>query len=112
MKKSIAIYENLHIPFWLLKDSFWAMEMKTLGVLMSFPTLFLSLLVVYRTKDNMAHMLPNTAITFWIAANTIWMCDEFYSLNLHWLCYTPFTIGLLIIAYWLVIYFPKMWRDG
>lgn len=112
MKKNILIYENLHIPFWLVKDSCWAMQYKTLGIAMVFPTLALSLFVVYRTRQNLAHCLPNLAITFWIAANSVWMIDEFFSFNMHWICYPPFIAGMLIIGWWLIFYFPKMWREG
>jgi hypothetical protein len=112
MKKNVLIFENLHLPFWLLKDSAWAMQMKTLGIVMAFPTLFLSIFVVYRTRHNMTHMLPNLSITFWILANCLWMADEFYGFNMHWICYPPFAIGMMIIAYWLIAYFPRMWREG
>ena len=112
MKKHLRVFENLHIPFWLVKDSCWALQFKTLGVAMIFPTLGLSCVIVYKTRHNFADMLPNLAITFWIAANSVWMCDEFFELGIKWVCYIPFFTGLCIMAYWLIAYFPKMWRES
>jgi len=112
MRKNLLIYENLHIPFWLMKDSCWALQLKLLGVLMIFPTFSLSLLIVFRTRKNLPVMLPNLAISFWILANSIWMCDEFFELGIKWVCYIPFLTGLAIIFFWLFAFFPKMWREN
>ena len=42
MLKSIRKFENLHIACWLLKDTCWVLDMRVFGVIMIFPTLFLS----------------------------------------------------------------------
>lgn len=110
LKKHVRIYENLHIPFWLVKDSCWAIEFKTLGVAMIVPTLALATLITIRTRKHMAEFLPNAAIALWISANSIWMCDEFFELGIKQVCYIPFTLGLIIVAYWMVRYFPKIWK--
>lgn len=112
MRKNLLIYENLHIPFWLVKDSCWALQIKPLGIAMIFPTLTLSLMIVYKTRLNAANCLPNLAITFWILANSLWMCDEFFNLKMRWMSYPAFFIGLIIISWWLFFYFPKMWREN
>src|SRR5688500_4932394 len=106
LKKNFRYYEFLHIPFWLVKDTCWALELKTLGVFMVAPTLFLALLISFKTRKNLPEMLPNVAIALWITANSIWMCDEFFELDIKKICYLPFGLGLAVILYWLIVHFP------
>ena len=110
-KKHFRFYEHLHIPFWLVKDTCWALEFKTLGVCMVVPTLALAIIISIKTIKNLPEFLPNIAICLWITANSIWMCDEFFELGIKEVCYIPFIIGLMIIAYWLVFYFPKILKE-
>jgi hypothetical protein len=111
LKKHHRIYEHLHIPFWLMKDTCWALQFKTLGVCMIIPTLSLAIIISYKTRKNLSELLPNVAITLWIAANSIWMCDEFFELDIKRVCYIPFIMGLMFIAYWSVFYFPSIWKE-
>lgn len=106
----LRIYEYVHIPIWLIKDSCWAMQFKTLGVLMITPTLALALMICIRTRHTYLDLLPNIAIFLWISANSIWMCDEFFELGKKEYCYIPFILGLIIISIWLFFYFPAMWK--
>ncbi len=110
--KHFRIYEYLHIPFWLVKDTCWGLEWKTLGVSMIFPTLGLALILAWKTRRNTSEFLPNLAIALWISANSIWMCDEFFELGIKNWCYVPFAFGLAVMAFWLVVYFPKLWRHN
>ena len=107
-KKHFRFYEHLHIPFWLVKDTCWALELKTLGVCMIVPTLSLAIIISLKTIKNLSEFLPNLAITLWITANSIWMCDEFFGLKIKEICYIPFALGLVVIGWWLVVYFPKL----
>ena len=110
-KKHFRVYEHLHIPFWLVKDTCWALEFKTLGICMIFPTLGLALVIANKTRKNMTELLPNISIALWIAANSIWMCDEFFELGIKKMCYIPFIMGLCITAYWLIFYFPAILKE-
>jgi len=112
MKKNPFIFENLHIPFWLLKDFCWSLELKLAGMVMVLPTFTLALVSVYKTRKDLPIFLPNLAIVFWIIANSIWMADEFYNLTIRWVCYPAFGLGLLTIFYWLIVYFPTIWRGN
>jgi hypothetical protein len=111
LRKNLRIYEYIHIPFWLVKDTCWALELKTLGLCMVVPTLFLAIIISAKTRKNISDFLPNVAIALWITANSIWMCDEFFELGIKEACFIPFFIGLLVIAYWLVFYFPNLWKQ-
>jgi hypothetical protein len=43
--------ENLHIVFWLFKDIAWCLSLTLLGVVMIIPTLTISIIIAYRTRN-------------------------------------------------------------
>jgi hypothetical protein len=75
--QKIRKYENLHIVFWLVKDSCWMLELKWLGAIMMVPTLFLALYLVIKTLPT-PDVYISLAIFFWILANSYWMMMEFF----------------------------------
>ena len=75
------------------------------------PTLYLAVLISIKTRKDLSDLLPNMAIALWISANSIWMCDEFFELGIKEICYIPFIMGLIIIGYWLIFYFPSIWKQ-
>ncbi|WP_147203437.1 hypothetical protein [Segetibacter aerophilus] len=101
--------ENLHIVFWLLKDLSWAMLWKPMGLIMIIPTIGAALLITWQTRAIKSELLHNLAVDFWIIANAYWMLTEFYSKNDSLRFYTiiPFSIGLIIIAYYYIFIKPK-----
>jgi hypothetical protein len=109
-KTQFRIYEHLHIPFWLVKDTCWALELKEMGTFMIVPTLSLAILIAVKSRKNVSELLPNAAIALWITANSMWMCDEFFVLGIKKFCVVPFGIGLMAIGYWLIAYFPTIWK--
>ncbi len=105
--------ENLHIVFWLFKDVAWCMFWKPLGITMIIPTLFISIIIAWRTKHIVAELCHNLAITVWITANSYWMISEFIGIDTKPLfgAYTykhlaiiPFVIGILILSYYYFYY--------
>jgi hypothetical protein len=111
--------ENLHIVFWLFKDVAWCMVWKPLGIVMIIPTLFISIVIAWRTRHIVAELCHNLAITIWISANSYWMLSEFSGIDTKPLfgSYTykhlaiiPFVIGIVILAYYYVYYAPKQKR--
>jgi len=111
LKRHFRIYEHIHIPFWLVKDTCWALELKILGVCMIVPTFLLAIIICIKTVKDLSEFLPNVAIALWITANSVWMCDEFFELGIKQVCYIPFIMGLFVIAYWLIFYFPSIWNE-
>ena len=90
--------ENLHIVFWLIKDSCWMLEIKWLGILMVGPALFVALRISYLARAT-SDVFINLAIFFWIMANSYWMITEFYFDNLHKnLAGIPFLLGFFFVA--------------
>ncbi len=103
--------ENLHIVFWLLKDISWCMVWRPLGIAMIFPTLIISIVIAWRTRQFVSELCHNVAITIWISANSYWMISEFAGFDTkplftHYtykhLAIIPFGIGLLILAFYYV----------
>jgi hypothetical protein len=101
--------ENLHIVFWLIKDLSWAMLWKPVGLIMIIPTVGAALLITWQTRHIKSELLHNLAVIFWIIANAYWMLTEFYSKNDSLRTYTiiPFSIGIIIIAYYYLFVKPK-----
>jgi hypothetical protein len=108
--------ENLHIVFWLFKDVAWCMVWKPLGIVMIFPTLIVSVIIAWRTREMMSEFCHNLAITVWISANSYWMISEFAGFDTKHLYndYTykhlaiiPFVLGLLCLAFYYIIWKPK-----
>ncbi|MFN2457515.1 MAG: hypothetical protein ABR502_04880 [Chitinophagaceae bacterium] len=101
--------ENMHIIFWLLKDLSWCLIWKVLGLAMIFPTLIISIIIAWRTRQIKSELTHNLAVTFWITANSLWMLTEFFGFDelplwLHFqgkhLAIIPFAIGVLILAHY------------
>ena len=108
--------ENLHIAFWLFKDIAWCMFWKPLGMAMIVPTMIISIVIAWRTRHFMSELCHNLAITVWISANSFWMCSEFFGVDnivvfntvtVKQLAMIPFVTGVLILAYYYIIYKPK-----
>ncbi len=107
--------ENLQIVFWLFKDVAWCLGLKWLGTVMIIPTLIISIVIAYRTRQYVSELCHNLAITVWISANSYWMVSEFFGFDhrIIWGTYTfkhlaiiPFTIGILILGYYYLIWKP------
>ena len=108
--------ENLHIVFWLFKDIAWCMFWKPLGIVMIIPTLIISIVISWRTRKIVSELCHNLAITVWISANSFWMCSEFFGVDdeivfgtttVKQLAMIPFVTGVIILAYYYIIYKPK-----
>ena len=71
-------YENLHIPLWLLKDTCWAMEWKTAGIIMIIPTVLIALIITIKhLREKVKEFWISLAVLFWISGNSYWMICEF-----------------------------------
>ena len=103
-----VVFDHLHIVLWLLKDMCWAMEWKTMGVIMVVPTLALAVYISLRTNTKSFSFLPNLSILCWILANSIWMFDEFFHLEIRHLCLVFFGAGLAMVFYWLIAQFAEI----
>jgi hypothetical protein len=108
--------ENLHIVFWLFKDVAWCMIWKPLGIAMIFPTLLISVIIAWRTKNIVSELCHNLAITVWISANSYWMISEFFGfdhlpvygdITYKHLAMIPFVIGILLLSYYYILWKPR-----
>lgn len=101
--------ENLHIVFWLFKDMSWCMIWRPLGIAMILPTLIVAIVIAARSRAVFSEWIHNLAIIAWIVANSYWMISEFFhfetilvfgSVQYKHLAMIPFSIGLLLLAYY------------
>ena len=101
--------ENLHIVFWLFKDISWCLVWRPLGIMMIIPTLVISIVIAWRTRNYVSELCHNLAISVWIFANSYWMISEFFgfdenivtgNITFKHLAMVPFTIGVLILMYY------------
>lgn len=108
--------ENLHIVFWLFKDVSWCMIWRPLGITMIFPTLIVAIVITINTRQYMSEVCHNLAIVFWITANSYWMISEFFhfdsmtvygEISFKHLSLIPFGIGIVILAYYYLLWKPK-----
>ena len=108
--------ENMHIVFWLFKDVAWCMIWKPLGIIMIVPTLFISIMIAWRTRKFVSELCHNLAITAWITANSYWMVSEFAGFDTmrlfndytyKHLALIPFSIGILMLAYYYILWKPR-----
>lgn len=70
--------ENLHVTFWLLKDTSWCQHWIYFGLLIAVPTLFLSLYLAWQSRKDASDFIHNLAVCLWICANIVWMVGEFF----------------------------------
>ena len=109
MFKNIRQYENLHIAFWLIKDSCWVMSFKLLGMFMIIPTLFVAVHIAWLSRKNQADLFHNIAVCLWISANATWMTGEFFFRDtLRPYATVFFVLGLIVVAFYYIVYFPKL----
>ncbi len=94
-------YENIHIPLWLLKDTCWMLQWKTLGVAMIIPTVLVALIITIKSwREHEDEFWINLAVLFWISGNSYWMlCEFFYHEDIKNYAGIPFVIGLISVAY-------------
>jgi hypothetical protein len=98
-------WENIHIPLWLIKDTCWMLELRTLGIIMIAPTLIVALIIAYKTR-KVAELYINVAISFWITANAYWMTCEFTDhVDLKNYAGIPFAIGFIFTG---IFYYKKV----
>lgn len=108
--------ENLHIVFWLLKDLSWCLVWRELGIAMIIPTLLIAVFIAWRNRDIKSELAHNTAIAFWISANSLWMISEFFHFDetiffgiitgKH-LALIPFIIGSVILLWYYLVVRPR-----
>lgn len=98
LHSGVRKFENLHIVFWLIKDSCWMLELKAAGTFMIIPAIYLAIDILIRTKKHPEFWL-NASILCWICANSYWMIMEFFFEDRYrLLAGIPFLLGLFFVA--------------
>ncbi|HEY0668289.1 MAG TPA: hypothetical protein VGD22_08955 [Sphingobacteriaceae bacterium] len=106
--ESIRKFENIHIALWLLKDTFWVLDLHILGMFMIFPTLFLAVYITWKFRSIRSETMHNLAVCFWIMANSTWMTGEFFfNDSLRPYATLFFISGLAIVGYHYLFQFKR-----
>ncbi|HLP22109.1 MAG TPA: hypothetical protein VK174_17465 [Chitinophagales bacterium] len=115
--KSIREYENMHIALWLVKDSCWVASasypwLRVPGMIMIVPTLLVAIFITWRARNDQADVFHNIAVCLWICANATWMIGEFfYDDTTRPIAMAFFAAGLIVVAVYYVVYFPKRIKE-
>ena len=116
-EKVLSKYKLYHILFWLIKDAFWALNLRIPGLIMIVPTVLAALLITWQTRKIISELVHNLAVVFWIFANCLWMIGEFFGwdegkFGLRNMALIPFGIGLLILfGYYGMYYTSQRFRE-
>lgn len=102
---SVRWFENGHIVLWLFKDLCWVTTFKIGGIIMMVPTLLLGIYITFLSKKSISELYHNLAVCFWIAANSMWMCSEFFEFEDTGkpLATGLFVCGIFILAYYYIV---------
>jgi hypothetical protein len=65
--------QEVHFTSWLNKDGFWCLKFKWLATFMVFPTIFLTIYILVKEKENRS---TNLTLTSWVFMNIFWMLHE------------------------------------
>jgi hypothetical protein len=84
---------NFHVYSWLIKDAAWCLQLKWLAIFMLFPTLVLSIIVLFQDSKN---RFENLILFFWVTMNAAWMLHEFLEWP-YFLVFIPISLGFLLI---------------
>ena len=84
------------------------MDVKSLGVLMIVPTLFLAFYITYRFRKEISEFYHNLAVCLWIMANSSWMIGEFFfDDTLRPYAIVFFLGGLGILAFYYIFIYKR-----
>lgn len=100
-----ALIDNIHILFWLIKDTCWALLWRPLGMMMIVPTMGVAVYIMWRYRQYRSDLFHNIAICLWIAANSLWMTGEFFQLELRPVAVGIFAVGLALLAVYYIFFF-------
>jgi hypothetical protein len=88
---TLAYIENAYIIFWISKDLFWswgtgdltkgqdlAIMYEALAMSFGCLSIFIYILTAYLYRRNILRLFDCITTIFWISANFVWMCGEFF----------------------------------
>ncbi len=104
--------ENFHIVLWLIKDTCWALEFRSGGIIMIVPTVAVAFYLLWRSRHYRQEAVHNLAVCIWIVANASWMLGEFYGHDLRPVAVGLFATGLTILLVWYLSWFINRRSQG
>ena len=83
-----------------MKDLYWVMLWKPLGLAMFIPTIGLAIHIAWRSRKDIGEFLHSAAVVCWIAANGMWMITVFWFTDAERYLAVPFFLGGLVLVGW------------
>ncbi len=99
--KMIKLFEKLHIPLWIVKDTFWMLGLGWYSLAFALPTIILSIVLVWFKRGN--EKLMELMMGFWLTANTLWMCHEQFHTDTQTMALAMFLCGLIVFPFYLLL---------
>ena len=87
--------QKSHFTCWLIKDLFWCLKLKWLATLMVFPTIFFTVFLLVKEKDQRD---TNLILSSWVSMNIFWMLHELQGLPMF-LAQICMFLGALSLMY-------------
>ena len=78
LPQNLRRFENAHIALWLLKDTFWILEIRPAALVMAVPTIGVAVFITWLSRHRRSELFHNLAVCCWILANITWMFGEFF----------------------------------
>ncbi|TAG51236.1 MAG: hypothetical protein EAZ27_13785 [Cytophagales bacterium] len=94
--------DNFHIVLWLIKDIFWVKNEQLMGVFMILPTVGVAIVLTIQSMKQKQGFYSNFSILCWMVADSTWMADEFFVLNIEWLTMSLFGLGIFSMLFYYV----------
>jgi hypothetical protein len=86
--------QEVHFTSWLIKDVFWCLKFKWLATFMVFPTIFLTIFILVKEKENRD---TNLILTSWVLMNIFWMLHELQNFP-YWIVTIWMVFGGLVVG--------------
>lgn len=102
-RRTLRNMENIHVPLWLIKDTFWMLGWKWMATLMIVPTIGMAIFIVMKTWRR-REVYINLAICCWVSANAWWMSCEFFDMRAYRnISMMPFVAGMALVVYYYIL---------
>jgi uncharacterized membrane protein len=102
MTKKQQLISDLHFPLWLLKDFLWMADLPIFSLILAIPAILVALWICMMTAGKT--LSENKMVLFWLIANTSWMISEKFDVNIMWISYLFFGIGIIEIIKYIKCY--------
>lgn len=110
---SVDVYERVHVLCWLVKDLFWSLNVKPLGILGAVVTTLVGMHVLVLQIETQRQFWYALCVLLWVLANSTWMIGEMYENDQGRMCAAVFFVlgECCLVSYLYVEWAPSFcWK--